>query len=87
MTLKYKVELTRRAARDIRKLPHEVAARIKTVVAALAEEPRPRDCLKLSNRGHTWCIRVGTYRVLYEIHEDQILVLVVRIRHRRNVYR
>ncbi len=75
------------AARDIRKLPRPMPSRVKAAISALAEEPRPHGSLKLSDREATWRIRVGDYRVLYEIHDDRLLVLVIRVRHRREVYR
>ncbi len=53
---------------------------------ALAEDPRPRGCKKLAGREDIWRVRVGDYRVLYQILDDALLVLVVRVRHRKDVY-
>lgn len=52
----------------------------------LATEPRPAGCIKLSGRAQ-WRVRVGDYRVLYEIHDDALLVLVIEVGHRRSIYR
>ena len=53
----------------------------------LADNPRPRGVEKLEGRENRYRIRVGDYRVIYEIHDEVLLVLVVRIGHRREVYR
>ena len=53
---------------------------------ALAEEPRPRGCKKLKNR-EGWRIRTGDYRILYEVFDDEQQVLILRIGHRREIYR
>ena len=52
----------------------------------LAENPRPHGCLKLQGEENSYRIRVGVYRAIYEIHAKKVLVLVVRIRHRKDVY-
>ena len=53
---------------------------------ALAEKPRPEGCSKLTGR-EAWRIRVGDYRVIYEIHDDRQVVIIVVIRHRKDAYR
>ncbi|WP_373510743.1 type II toxin-antitoxin system RelE/ParE family toxin [Thiocapsa sp.] len=52
----------------------------------MADEPRPRGVKKLGGR-NAWRIRVGDYRILYEIHDERLLILVVDVRHRREIYR
>jgi mRNA interferase RelE/StbE len=83
----YEVLLEAAAERDLRKLPqaefHRLVARIK----ALGEEPRPSGCRKITGSKNDWRIRVGTYRVVYEIDEKGKAVKVMRVRHRREVYR
>jgi mRNA interferase RelE/StbE len=83
----YEVLLEAAAERDLRRLPqaefHRLVARIK----ALGEEPRPSGCRKITGSKNDWRIRVGTYRVVYEIDEKAKAVKVMRVRHRREVYR
>ena len=74
------------AVRDYKKLPdHEIHA-INNAVDALAGNPRPQGYRKLKDRD-AYRIRVGNYRVIYEINDKQVTVLVIRIRHRKEVYR
>jgi mRNA interferase RelE/StbE len=61
--------------------------RIRDAIDALAVNPRPPGCVKLAGEEIVWRVRVGSYRILYEIHEGRLVVLVIRIAHRREVYR
>ncbi|MCK9305663.1 MAG: type II toxin-antitoxin system RelE/ParE family toxin [Bacteroidales bacterium] len=61
-------------------------SRIVDAVNKLAFDPRPSSCKKLSGRP-AWRIRVGSYRIIYEIHDDKLLVLVISIGDRKNIYR
>ena len=53
----------------------------------LAENPRPQGCKKLKGDDNLWRVRAGDYRIVFSIHDDLLLVLVIRIAHRREVYR
>jgi mRNA interferase RelE/StbE len=68
------------------RLPDEIAARIINVLDGLKDQPRPPGCKKLRGE-NAWRIRVGDYRVIYEIHDKVLHVVVVTIGHRREVYR
>jgi len=83
----YEVLLERRAQRDIKKLPAEVFHRIIPSIKALAEDPKPPGCRKIAGSKNDWRIRIGEYRVIYEIDEHAEAVRVMRVRHRREVYR
>ena len=83
----YEVLLERRAQRDIKKLPAEVFHRIIPSIRALAEDPKPPGCRKIAGSKNDWRIRIGEYRVIYEIDENAEAVKVMRVRHRREVYR
>ena len=82
----YKILLKPSAAKELEALPKAdrlgVVERIKTLV----ENPRPMGCEKLAG-SEKYRLRQGVYRILYEIHDDQVLVVVVKIGHRREVYR
>jgi mRNA interferase RelE/StbE len=83
----YEVLLERRAQRDIKNLPAEVFHRIIPSIKALAEDPKPPGCRKIAGSKNDWRIRIGEYRVIYEIDEHAEAVKVMRVRHRREVYR
>jgi mRNA interferase RelE/StbE len=73
--------------KDLRKLPPQEVARIVTAVEQLAQEPFPHGVEKLSGSDHTYRIRVGDYRVIYEVLTESRVVEIERVRHRKEVYR
>jgi len=73
--------------KDLRKIPSQEVAQIVVAVEELAREPFPHGCEKLSGSEHTYRIRVGDYRVVYEVLAESRLVEVQRARHRKDVYR
>lgn len=83
----YQVELARSAEKDLRRIDRSRVASLFAAVEGLAEDPRPHGCKKLAGADRTYRIRVGEYRVLYEIEDDVLVVLVIRVAHRREVYR
>jgi len=83
----YRVELLPRAEKQLRGLPSPVQVRITLAVRELADNPRPPGCGKLAGTDDLWRIRVGDYRVIYQIQNAVLLVLVVRIGHRRDIYK
>jgi mRNA interferase RelE/StbE len=85
--MSYRIEIRPSAQREIANLPSNDRRRIVAKVDALATNPRPVGSVKLSGQLGLWRIRVGVYRVLYEIHDKQLIVLVISVAHRRDVYR
>ena len=83
----YRVQLLPSAARQLKKLPRNVKRRIRDAIDSLISNPRPSGAKKLVGTDDQWRVRVGTYRIIYEIHDDRLLVLVIRIGHRKEVYR
>jgi mRNA interferase RelE/StbE len=83
----YEVQLSRQAEKDLRRLPAEIFRRLIPEIRALAEVPRPPGCRKLTGSERDYRIRIGEYRVLYEILDDVRQVRVYRVGHRRDVYR
>ena len=81
------VEFLPSAARELGKLDRRAQARIGRAIDRLASDPRGLGAMKLSGPSNIWRVRVGDYRVLYQIQEEALLVLVVRVGHRRDVYR
>ena len=83
----YRVLLERAAEKDLSRLASEIHHRVIAVLHALAAHPRPPGCRKLAGSKNDWRIRVGDYRVVYEIADEIRIVRVNRVRHRREVYR
>ncbi|WP_136707675.1 type II toxin-antitoxin system RelE/ParE family toxin [Agromyces sp. H66] len=82
----YRVELTTAAARQVRKLEPAVRRRVLHALSELEVDPRPGGVKKLTGLENAWRLRVGDYRILYEIEDDVVLVTVFRVAHRRNAY-
>lgn len=83
---KYKIEIKRSVAKDLRAIPNAQVARILDKIALLADEPRPPGSEKLSGL-ERYRIRHGKYRVVYEINDHVLVVVVVKVAHRKQVYR
>jgi len=83
----YRVLLESAAEKDLRRLSSEMHDRVIVAIHALATNPRPHGCRKLFGSKNDWRIRVGDYRVIYEIADEIRVVRVNRVRHRREVYR
>ena len=69
------------------RLAPDVRKRLAPVIDRLADEPRPRGVAKLKGAEESYRLRVGGYRILYELYDDRLAVLVIRVGHRREVYR
>jgi mRNA interferase RelE/StbE len=83
----YAVEFSPRAEREFRDLAREIQIRLRPRIDALAIDPRPPGAKKLKARESLWRVRVGHYRIVYEIRQRVLVVLVIRIAHRRDAYR
>jgi mRNA interferase RelE/StbE len=81
----YQVILSPAAARQLRKLPPSVIEKIETHLLELEDNPRPAGCKKLTGF-EAWRIRVGNYRVIYEIKDSILLVSVIAIGDRKEIY-
>lgn len=84
---RYEIEFTHRAFREFQALPHAAQSRIATKIELLEQDPRPRGVEKLEGIKNAYRIRVGDYRVVFEIDDEHDLVRVVKVGHRRDVYR
>ena len=87
MTGRYQVEIARRAVKLLASLPRPDQQRIRAAIDLLANEPRPPGCTKLSGEPNTYRVRTGDYRILYDVFDDRLVVQVVKVGHRRDVYR
>jgi len=84
--MRYRVILPRSVQKKLDRLPDDVVKRILARLSRLEANPRPADVKKLKGRD-AWRIRVGDYRVTYEIHDRELQVLVITVGHRREIYR
>ncbi len=84
---RYAVEVARRAVKSIAQLPRSDQQRVRAAIDLLAEEPRPPGCTKLAGEDSVYRVRIGDYRILYEVIDARLIVQVVRVGHRRDVYR
>lgn len=83
---KYKIEFKKSASKEIRALPLKEIKKILAKINALAENPRPSDSIKLSG-GDKYRVRCGDYRILYAVEDKILIVYIVKVGHRREVYR
>ena len=83
---RYELEVLTSAKRGLAALDGSVRRRVAARIDSLCEEPRPSGCKKLTGSEY-WRIRIGDYRVIYSIEDDKLIVLVVGVGHRREVYR
>lgn len=84
--MRYQVIIPKSVRKGLDRLPDDVARRISVRLAGLETNPRPVDVKKLKGR-EAWRIRVGDYRVIYEIHDRVLQVIVITVGHRREIYR
>jgi mRNA interferase RelE/StbE len=82
----YRVEFAPLARRQIKKLPREVQKRIIERVEALASNPRSAGVKKLVSEENLHRVRIGEYRAVYQIRDRELIVLVVKVGHRREIY-
>ncbi len=81
----YRLLLKPKAQKDLDRLRGETWERVREALLALRQDPRPRGCIKL--RTGAWRIRIGDYRATYDIDDTERTVTVLRVRHRRDIYR
>ena len=83
----FRVEWKKSTRKDLRRLPPAIVERVIEAVESLAEDPFPHGSEKLSGSEHAFRIRLGDYRVVYEVVVESSLVEIQRVRHRKDVYR
>jgi mRNA interferase RelE/StbE len=83
----YRIEVSTTAERQLRKLPRADQIRVLRVIQALSRDPRPPGCRKLSGTGDVFRVRIGRYRVLYAIEDRRLVIIVLKVGDRKDVYR
>ena len=87
MSLRHEISIARRAAKALSAMQRRDQQRIRAAIGLLAEDPRPPACVAMSGEDSVYRVRVGDYRIVYEVTDDVLVIHVVRIGHRREVYR
>jgi mRNA interferase RelE/StbE len=82
----HRIQVAPAAARQLRKLDAAARRRVQAAIELLADQPRPSGARKLAGGSGEWRVRTGDYRIVYEIGDDVLLILVVAVGHRRDVY-
>ncbi len=82
----YKIEFKQSVAKDLRSIPNSDVRRILNRIEALSENPRAEGCIKLTGQD-VYRVRVGLYRILYEIRDEVLVVNVIKLGHRSTVYK
>ena len=83
----YKISWKKSTKKDLKNTPKKDVVKIVNAVQALSENPKPVGCTKLTGSMMTYRIRVGNYRVIYDIHEDEIRIEVIKVGARGSVYK
>jgi len=83
----YQVILARNAQKDLDRLRGETFDRVVTTLRSLATDPRPAGSVKLAGQAAAYRVRVGDYRILYDVDDERHELLVLRVKHRREAYR
>lgn len=86
MSNKYAIIVTRTARKDIDKLDGSIVKRIAPVIDSLADDPRPAGCLKVKSEEKLWRVRVGDYRIGYEVDDAKREVTIIKVGHRNEFY-
>jgi mRNA interferase RelE/StbE len=82
----WQVQIERKAQKKLDKIPNPYKDNIIKAIENLANKPLPHNCKKLKGVLDLWRVRVGPYRIVYQIHESKFIILIIRIGHRRDVY-
>ena len=83
----YKIQWKKSAIKELYNIGKDAIPRIITAIDSLAKNPRPSGVKKLSESERTYRLRVGSYRVIYELEEEKLIIQIIRVRHRKDAYR
>ncbi|MEM8642922.1 MAG: type II toxin-antitoxin system RelE/ParE family toxin [Cyanobacteria bacterium P01_G01_bin.54] len=82
----YRIKFIKSAKKELVKLPKDIQKRIAAKLNSLSQNPYSSDTKKLKNGGDRFRVRVGDYRIIYKIENDQLVILIVKVGHRRDIY-
>jgi mRNA interferase RelE/StbE len=84
---KYTVEVSRSAEKDIDNLPSFIVDKVWKVLESLEINPFPIGCKKLKGKGDSWRVRVGDYRIVYLLVNERVIIKIIAVKHRKDIYR
>lgn len=87
MSPRHEVRIAKRVAKSLVSLERRDQQRVRAAIELLAEDPRPPACVAMRGEHSVYRVRVGDYRIVYEVRDEVLLIQVVRVGHRREVYR
>ena len=85
--MRYTIVFKPSAVRELRDLPRDVQARVQAAIEALADDPFSGDVRKMAKHRNRWRLRVGNYRVIYEVNGHELVILIIAVGHRKDIYR
>lgn len=85
MKADYKIEFKKSAAKEIKSLPDKYLKKVLDKISSLSKTPRPFDCKKLTSK-NKYRVRVGIYRIVNKVEDENLIVVVIKVGHRKNVY-
>jgi len=85
--MSYKIEIAKKAIKQINSLPYFIIKNVSKRIDKLAENPFPYDSKKLKANENAYRIRVGNYRILYEVFKQNLIIKIVRVAHRKDAYK
>lgn len=83
----YEIKIKESAQKTLRKIDKIAKARLWVSISELANDPRPPGCVKMTGADDLWRIRAGDWRIIYQIRDKEMVILVIRVGHRREIYR
>lgn len=83
----WRVRIERKAQKSLKKIPDPYRSNFIGAIDDLSSDPRPEGCVKLKGASDLWRVRVNDYRIVYQIVDHELVVLIVRIGHRRDIYK
>ncbi len=81
----YKIEIKKSAAKEIRPLPDKYLKNVLDKISSLSKIHRPKNCKKLTGKNE-YRVRVGVYRIVYTVEDEKLIIIVIKVAHRKNVY-
>jgi len=81
----YKIEIKKSAAKEIRSLPDKYLKKVLDKISSLSKTTRPNDCKKLTDK-NDYRIRVGVYRIVFTVEDEKLIIIVIKVAHRKNLY-
>jgi mRNA interferase RelE/StbE len=83
----YRIEFKSSALKELERLPRQIIPRVVAAIKGLVENPYPSGVKKLAGFERTYRVRVGDYRIMYEIYEDRLIIEIIRVKHRKDIYK